>query len=435
MAQANEPVMARGATARGTQLVLSTTAPGTNTLTTRLALGAPAREVCRSAPQAQPIPPMVTGDLNIAGRLLINGAAVSGGSGLTLPSAGLINSNGTTVGAVAVGSGLGLTGTYPNQTLTASGTTLTVPNANILTGNGALLGGITVGSGLSLTGPFPNQNLTATGGGGIANITFASPLTGGTISTSGQTVGLTMPTAQLLGGTGSAFTGVSVGSGLNLSGGILTATGAALTIPNANIVSGNGATLGGITLGTGLGFTGTFPNQTLNATGASLTIPTANLLGGTGAALTGVSVGTGLLLSGGISTARQRCRLATNRRHDYGNLAGQCDRPARRNAAGVALVLSRRSGVGNTSENAAMVVDAIAGVPGMICAGPMAPGRPDRQQRRDRQHRVSRLGGEAYSPLGNARILVTAIQPAGFNDSAQGTKLDSRPHPSTRRPL
>jgi hypothetical protein len=107
-------------------------------------------------------PALTTGDLNIAGRLLVNGNAVTGGSGPTFPSAGLINSNGSTVGAVAVGTGLGLTGAYPNQTLTATGTSFPIPSANIMSGNGAALGGIPLGSGLSLP-TFPNQNLTATG--------------------------------------------------------------------------------------------------------------------------------------------------------------------------------------------------------------------------------------------------------------------------------
>jgi hypothetical protein len=87
------------------------------------------------------------------------------------------------------------------------------------------------------------------GGGGITSITFATPLTGGTISTSGQTVGLTVPSADLLGGNGSIFGSVTVGTGLSITGTFPTRTLVA-TASGGNVTAGT-LTLNQLVLGGG----------------------------------------------------------------------------------------------------------------------------------------------------------------------------------------
>jgi hypothetical protein len=227
-------------------------------------------------------------------------------------------------GAVTLRS-IGTAGSYNNVTTDANGRVIVGSNVAYLTGNQNItLIGDNTGSGSSgnintvtvglqgrqvaSTAPTANgdvlawhvvnnrwQPFPAATGGGITSITFAAPLTGGTISTSGQTVGLTVPSANLLSGNGTNFTSVVVGTGLSLTAGTLTATASGGNV-TAGTLTINALTVG--TAGQAIGSLGAgTAGQVLHSNGASLptwgavdlssqvvnNLSVANLAGGAGA--------------------------------------------------------------------------------------------------------------------------------------------------------
>jgi hypothetical protein len=343
--------------AQGSRLVFSTSLPGTALLTPQMTVGPGVQIGVPTAPTV----PLTTGDLNIAGRLLINGAAVSGGPGggitsiafnspltggtittsgtvgLNTPAAQLLGGTGTGFAPVSVGTGLNLSG----GSLTATGTSLTIPSANIMSGNGAAFGGITVGTGLSLTGTFPTQNLALgnvlvgnlAGGAGASASTFwrgdgtwATPAGAGTITgvtagaglsgggTSGSvSLALISPVAIANGGTGAATAPLALAAlgGAPLISPVFTGVPAAPTATTgtattqlattafvANSVGASGGgTITGVTAGTGLSGGGITGTVTLNLSNRTA----ATLLGnptGSAAAPSEITLGTGLSFAG-----------------------------------------------------------------------------------------------------------------------------------------
>jgi hypothetical protein len=86
------------------------------------------------------------------------------------------------------------------------------------------------------------------------------------------------------------------------------------------------------------------------------------------------------------------------------------------------MLRCRRWAVGNR-RNAAVVVDAIANIPGVILRRANVTGTGPIQANDILGNIGFRgFGASVYAPVGNARILVTAAET--FDDAHQGTKLD-----------
>ena len=245
-------------------------------------------------------PTLVTPNLGTPSSLVLTNA-------VGLPNSGLINNsitiNGTAVplgGATSVGTGLAV-----GSTPITGGT-----SGDLLYENGTTLGQLAIGSGLAVA----SGTLSATGGGGtVTNIATGTGLTGGPITTTGTlSIANTGVVAGSYGGSTAIpvvtvnaqgqitnVTTASVGGGtvtsVNVSGGT---TG--LTTSGGPVTTAGTITLGG-TLGVGAGGTGlvTAPTngQLLIGNGTNYTLST--LTAGSGISITNAAGGITITSTGG----------------------------------------------------------------------------------------------------------------------------------------
>lgn len=130
-----------------------------------------------------------------------------GGTGVTTLT-GVLKGNGTSAFTAAVAgtdyvAPGGALGTPASGTLTSctglpltTGVTGTLPVAN--GGTGTATPSLVAGSGITITGSFPNQTVAATGGGTVTSVATGNGLSGGTITTSG-TLTVACPTFNTVG--------------------------------------------------------------------------------------------------------------------------------------------------------------------------------------------------------------------------------------------
>lgn len=256
-------------------------------------------------------PPTVTGDLacwnNTTGTALTDCGPrpTTGITQLTGPvTAGPgSGSQATTITPTGVTPG---TYTCPTETLNAAGQVISatsgacggigIPNSPLVSGNGTSLGNVALGTGLSLTGTFPTQTLNATGGGGggVSSITFLPPLTGGTITSTGSAGLGNVPVSNLNSGTGASVSTFWRGDGTWATpsgggGGITQLTTDVLAGPGSGSVA---ATVAGLQ-GRPLSSTPPGSGQCLGWNGSTW-LPVAC---GTGGGITSLSQGAGITLT------------------------------------------------------------------------------------------------------------------------------------------
>ena len=154
--------------------------------------------------------------------------------------------------------------------------TLTTPLAVTSGGTGTATPSIVAGSGVSVTGTWPNQTIAATTSGTVTSVTGTAPV----VSSGGATPAISIPAAttsvngyltstdwntfnnkvSVSGAIGTPSSGIAT----NITGLPLT-TGVTGILPVAN--GGSGTATPSIVAGTNVTVTGTWPNQTINASG------------------------------------------------------------------------------------------------------------------------------------------------------------------------
>lgn len=199
-------------------------------------------------------------------------------------------------GIPSSGSGSGVTGVTATLPIISSGGTapnisLQIPLPVIDGGTGTTIPTLIAGTGISITGPWPDQTINATNTGTVTSVTASAPIT----SSGGATpnIALTAPLALIYGGNATATPSLVAGTNTTVSG----------TWPAQSVNVATGA--GGVTAVTGSGNIassgGTTPNITLvnppTISGANITaatIPLAALVAGN-AVLAGPETFTGVI--------------------------------------------------------------------------------------------------------------------------------------------
>lgn len=260
---------------------------------------------------------------------------VNGGTGVTTPN-------------IIGGTNISVTGTWPNQTVSATGSaagnvtgpTIATDNAvarydnttgqiiqnsgviisdtNVITGgtwNGTPIavsyGGtgtstpsIVAGTNVTVSGTWPNQTINASGGGGGSgtvtdmSIVSANGLAG-TVATSTTTPAVTLSTTVtgVVKGNGTALSAATAGTDYVAPGGALgtpssgtatNLTGLPLTTGVTGLLpvanGGTGTATPAIVAGTNVTVSGTWPNQTINASSSAQVYPGAGIANSTGTA-------------------------------------------------------------------------------------------------------------------------------------------------------
>jgi hypothetical protein len=147
---------------------------------------------------------------------------------------------GTTTPALTAGTGISITGTWPDNTIsnTSNYASLADPLPIAHGGTGTATPALTAGAGVTITGTWPNNTISATGSGGsVTEVDTGTGLTGGPITTTG-TVSLVTPVAIANGGTGTATPALVAGANIGITG----------TWPDNTIALNNSISLGSITL-------------------------------------------------------------------------------------------------------------------------------------------------------------------------------------------
>jgi hypothetical protein len=259
---------------------------------------------------------------------------VNGGTGVTTPN-------------IIGGTNISVTGTWPNQTVSATGSAagnvtgpvsstdnavarydnttgqiiqnsgVIISDANVITGgtwNGTAIavayGGtgtatpsIVAGTNVTVTGTWPNQTINASGGGGSGTVTDMSIVSAnglaGTVATSTTTPAVTLSTTVtgVVKGNGTALSAATAGTDYVAPGGALgtpsSGTATNLTgLPLSTGVTGllpvaNGGTgtaTPAIVAGTNVTVSGSWPNQTINASSSAQVYPGAGIANSTGTA-------------------------------------------------------------------------------------------------------------------------------------------------------
>ena len=261
--------------------------------------------------------------------------------------------SGTTTPSIVGGTNISVTGTWPNQTISATGAAsgnvtgpssatdnaivrfdnttgqviqnsgVIISDTNVISGGtwqgtpvavayggtGTATPSLVAGTNVTISGTWPNQTINSSGGsGGVTSVTGTAPVvsSGGTTpaismaaatgsvsgyltSTDWNTFNNKQPAGSYL-TSGGALGTPSSGTATNLTG-LPLSTGVTGTLPVAN--GGTGTTTPSLVAGTNVTVTGTWPNQTINATGG----------GGGSGTVTSVSVVTANGLAGTVATA------------------------------------------------------------------------------------------------------------------------------------
>lgn len=258
---------------------------------------------------------------------------VNGGSGTATPS-------------IVGGTNIAVSGTWPNQTISATGSAAgnvtgpasatdnavvrfdnttgeVIQNSGVIIndsneisggtwkgaaievaygGTGTATPSLVAGTNVTISGTWPNQTINASGGGGgsVTDVTATAPVasSGGTtpnISMAAATTSVsgyltstdwnTFNNKQPAGSyltNGGALGTPSSGTATNLTG-LPLSTGVTGTLPVAN--GGTGTATPALVAGTNVTITGTWPNQTINSSGGgSMTYPGAGIANSTGSA-------------------------------------------------------------------------------------------------------------------------------------------------------
>ena len=175
-------------------------------------------------------------------------------------------------------------------------------------GTGTATPSLVAGTNVTISGAWPNQTINSTASGSVTNVTATAPVasSGGTTpnismaaatgsvsgyltSTDWNTFNNKQPAGSYL-TSGGALGTPSSGTATNLTG-LPLSTGVTGTLPVAN--GGTGTTTPSLVAGTNVTVTGTWPNQTINATGG----------GGGSGTVTDVSVVSANGLAGTVATS------------------------------------------------------------------------------------------------------------------------------------
>lgn len=257
---------------------------------------------------------------------------VNGGTGTATPN-------------IVAGANIAVSGTWPNQTISATGaasgdvtgpssatdnavarfdntTGKVIQNSGVIIndsdeisggtwkgtpvavaygGTGTTTPSLVAGTNVTVTGTWPNQTINSTASGGVTSVTGTAPVvsSGGTTpaismaaantSTSGyltstdwNTFNNKQPAGSYL-TSGGALGTPSSGTATNLTG-LPLSTGVTGTLPVAN--GGTGTTTPSLVAGTNVTISGTWPNQTINSTGggSGMVYPGAGIPNSTGSA-------------------------------------------------------------------------------------------------------------------------------------------------------
>jgi trimeric autotransporter adhesin len=191
----------------------------------------------------------------------------------------------TYYGNVSGGTISGTTGTF-SSVVAAASLTLGTPLAVIYGGTGTTSPALTAGTGISLSGSWPNYTISATSSGTVTSVTASSPLasSGGTtpnisftgiLGVSNGGTGTSSP--SLVSGTNTSVSGTWPAQAVNvtsfpassLTGSVSLTTQVSGILPVAN--GGSGTSTPSLVAGSNVTITGSWPNQTINATAAPTT--------------------------------------------------------------------------------------------------------------------------------------------------------------------
>ena len=193
--------------------------------------------------------------VNLASQVTGTLPILNGGTGTTSTTFANLTTNVTGTLPIANG-GTGTTSTtFANLTTNVTGT-LPILNG----GTGSTTANLTAGSGVTISGTWPNQTIAATGSGGtITSVTASSPLASSGGTTPNISFTGTLPVAN--GGTGTSTPALVQGSGVTISG----------TWPNQTIAAtGSGGTITGVTASSPLASSGgTAPNISITSSTGS----------------------------------------------------------------------------------------------------------------------------------------------------------------------